>query len=121
VKEYGGYPLKDIRGDMWLINGTTEAEGVILDLVEEVENLIITQIRLIEELEKADEYSDKLKWKLFWETKDKITKEFIDKRKQKSEEEVIVKELGEEYFEEQEFIKLPKNMSATEYKEWRKG
>jgi hypothetical protein len=84
VKEYGGYPLKDIRDDMWLINGTTEAEGVILDLVEEVENLIITQIRLVEELERADEYSDKLKWKLFWETKDKTIAEIINRKFNKS-------------------------------------
>jgi hypothetical protein len=81
VKKYGGYPLKDIRNDMWLINGTTEAEGVILDLVTEVENLRLAQIRLIEELERADEYSDKLNWKLFWETKDKIINSIIEKRK----------------------------------------
>nr|WP_235851676.1 hypothetical protein [Heyndrickxia camelliae] len=43
-----------------------------------------TQNKLIQLLQKADEYSDKLEWKLFWETKDKIVKEVMKKNRDKN-------------------------------------
>lgn len=56
---------------------------VIQQKNEEISKLKIIQERLIEQLKKADEYSDKLEWKLFWEAKDEILEE-VSKRKGKN-------------------------------------
>jgi hypothetical protein len=41
---------------------------------------------------------------------------------QELEEKLMVEKLGKDYFEvdTKDFIKLPENMSAEEYKQWRK-
>lgn len=50
-------------------------------LEQENDQLRTTQTKLIELLRKADEHSDKLEWKLFWESKDKIIYDLINKKK----------------------------------------
>lgn len=50
-------------------------------------------------------------------------KKYVETLEQTLEEALMVKELGVEFFEtpKEQFIKLPENMTASEYREWRKG
>lgn len=51
-------------------------------LVDEIDKLRDIQTKLIDQLKKADEYADKIEWKLFWETKDEIINKVLQKRYQ---------------------------------------
>lgn len=50
-------------------------------------------------------------------------KRYVEHLEQKIDEALMVKELGEDYFKmpKEHFIKMPGNMTATEYQEWRKS
>jgi hypothetical protein len=50
-------------------------------------------------------------------------RKYVEMLEQTLEEALMVKELGVKFFEtpKEQFIKLPENMTASEYKEWRKG
>lgn len=50
-------------------------------------------------------------------------RQYVEKLEQMLEEAIMVKNLGEEYFKtpKEQFIKMPENMTASEYREWRKG
>ncbi|OAH55028.1 hypothetical protein AWH48_20340 [Domibacillus aminovorans] len=50
-------------------------------------------------------------------------RQYVENLEQLLDEALMVKELGENFFNtsKEQFIKLPENMSASEYREWRKG
>lgn len=50
-------------------------------------------------------------------------REYVEDLEQMLDEALMVKELGEEFFQtpKEQFIKLPENMTGREYREWRKG
>lgn len=50
-------------------------------------------------------------------------RQYVEMLEQMIEEALMVKELGVEFFTtpKEQFIKLPENMTASEYREWRKG
>lgn len=81
MKKYAGYTLKEIIEEPYIITGELDAIDIMKELAEENIKLRDTQVKLIELLKKADEYSDKLGWKLFWETKDKMIEEVNKSKK----------------------------------------
>ncbi|MBP3040355.1 hypothetical protein J9303_12760 [Bacillaceae bacterium Marseille-Q3522] len=50
-------------------------------------------------------------------------KQYVENLEQTLDEALMVKELGENFFNtpKEQFIKMPENMTANEYREWRKG
>lgn len=81
VKKYSGYTAEEIINQAHIITDDQLAINIMKELAEENIKLRNTVKMLIKLLQKADEYADKLEWKLFWDAKDKIIKEIINKNK----------------------------------------
>lgn len=80
-KRYSGYTAEEIIKKAHIITGEQLAIDIMKKLAEENIRFRNTVKTLIKLLQKADGYADKLEWKLFWETKDKIVEEVINKNK----------------------------------------
>ncbi|MBD1379135.1 hypothetical protein [Metabacillus arenae] len=84
ITSYNQLSLLCPIGDLPVIETLKDEKLMYMEHVSELEmenqKLKETQDKLIEQLKKADEYSDKIEWKLFWETKDKIVNDIIKRK-----------------------------------------
>jgi hypothetical protein len=73
-------------GKLPFINMTKENAEILKSIVDELIEKRETQKKLIQLLEKADDYSDRLEWKLMMKDLPEITERLIEKRKERNEQ-----------------------------------